>query len=89
MKQKQTINLGFRGWMLLIYQALAFFAFIVFTNYPMNILADMYGGAQKISSIYTACILAGIVVQLIVSSFIGKIKNTGHGHCTQSLYGQK
>lgn len=74
MKQKKNINIGFRGWMLLIYQALAFFAFIVFTNYPMNILADMYGGAQKISSLYTACILAGIVVQLILSSFIGKIK---------------
>lgn len=75
MKQKKSINIGFRGWMLLIYQALAFLAFIVFTNYPMNILADMYGGAQRLSSLYTTCTLIGIVVQLLLSSFIGKIRN--------------
>lgn len=75
MQQKKSINLGFRGWMLVIYQALAFFAFTVFTNFPMNILADMYGGAQKISTIYTVATLLGIVAQLILTRFIGRMKS--------------
>ena len=73
--QKKSINLGFRGWMLLIYQAIAFFTFTVFTNFPMNILADMYGGAQKISTIYTIATFLGIVIQLVLTRFIGKMKS--------------
>lgn len=75
MQQKKTMNFGFRGWMLIIYQAIAFLSFMVFTNYPMNILADMYGGAQKISMIYTISIVVGIIAQIIIARFIGKIKN--------------
>lgn len=75
MEQKKSINLGFRGWMLVIYQAIAFFTFTAFTNWPMNILADMYGGSQTVSTIYTVATLVCIVVQLILSRFIGKIKN--------------
>lgn len=73
--QKKSIALGFRGWMLLIYQAVAFFTFTVFTNFPMNILADFYGGAQKISTIYTIATLLGIVVQLVLTRFVGKMKS--------------
>jgi MFS family permease len=75
MQRKKTMNFGFRGWMLIIYQAIAFLSFMVFTNYPMNILADMYGGAQKISMIYTISIVVGIVAQIVIARFIGKIKN--------------
>ncbi len=75
MQKKQSIGIGFRGTMLLIYQFLAFFTFIVFTNWPMNILADMYGGAAKISTIYTAATVVCIIVQLILSRFIGKLKS--------------
>ena len=75
MQQKKTVNFGFRGWMLVIYQAIAFLSFMVFTNYPMNILADMYGGAQKLSMIYTISIVVGIIAQIIIARFIGKIKN--------------
>lgn len=73
--QKKSIALGFRGWMLLIYQAVAFFTFTVFTNFPMNILADLYGGAQKISTLYTIATLLGIVVQLVLTRFVGKMKS--------------
>lgn len=73
--QKKSIALGFRGWMLLIYQAVAFFTFTVFTNFPMNILADLYGGAQKISTLYTVATLLGIVVQLVLTRFVGKMKS--------------
>ncbi len=75
MKQKNSISFGFRGWMLLIYQALANISFIVFINYPMNVLADLYGGAQKVSSVYTTSgIIAGLLT-LILTRYIGKIKN--------------
>lgn len=73
--QKKSVNFGFRGWMLLIYQAIAFFTFTVFTNFPMNILADLYGGAQKISTIYTIATFVGIVVQLVLSRYIGRMKS--------------
>ncbi len=75
MEQKKTINFGFRGWMLIIYQAIAFVSFMVFTNYPMNVLSSMYGGAATVSTIYTISLLIGIVLQLILVRFIGKIKN--------------
>ena len=74
-KQKKNLGFGFHGWMLILYQALAFFAMTVFTNYPMNILSEMYGGAQKVSTIYTVGCIISIIVQLILSGFIGKIKN--------------
>lgn len=75
MEKKKNIGFGFRGWMLIIYQFLAFFTFMVFTNFPMNILAGFYGGAQRISLLYTIATLTTIIFQLIISRFIGRIKN--------------
>lgn len=77
-----SFNFGFRGWLLLIYQAIAFVTFTAFTNWPMNILGDIYGGAQTMSTIYTVCTLLGIVVQLVISAFfIRKIKNVKAMSC--------
>lgn len=75
MEKKKSIGFGFRGWMLIIYQALAMLAFVVFTNWPLNALADMYGGSQTVSMIYTVSMILGIILQLILSRYIGKIKN--------------
>lgn len=79
MNQKQSISLGARGWLLLVHQFLAFIVFMVFTNYPMNILAtelsDVYGDAQTISMIYTVSMLVGMAIQLVLSQFIGKVKS--------------
>ncbi|MCD8149396.1 MAG: MFS transporter [Clostridiales bacterium] len=72
MSQKKSINIGFRGWMLVIYQFTAFFMYTAFTNYPLNILSDFYGGATKISTIYTICGLIGIAFQLALSGQIRK-----------------
>ena len=69
---------GFRGWMLMIYQFLAYLAMVCFTNWPMNALGDFYDpvmGAQGVSKIYTMAAVIGVVVQVIASPFIGKIKN--------------
>lgn len=74
-QKKKSINFGFRGWMLIIYQAIAFVTYQVFTNYPLNILADMYGGAQVLSKVYSICAICGIIVQLVLAGFIFKIKN--------------
>lgn len=75
MEKKKNIGLGFYGYMLLIFQAAAFFTQVVFTNYPMNILADFYGGATLLPKIFTAGTLCAIVFQLILSKNIGKIKS--------------
>lgn len=69
----KNVNFGVRGWILLIYQFLAFVAFTVFTNYPMNMLADLYGGGELLPKLYTAGAVVAIIFQLILSQFIGKI----------------
>lgn len=75
MEQKKSIGFGLRGWLLIIVLFTGFMMFQVFTNFPLNILSDFYGGAQKIAMIYTAGTLIGIVLQIILSIFIGKIKS--------------
>jgi MFS family permease len=74
-KTKLGINFGFRGWMLLIFEITAFLVFQAFGNFPMNMLGDLYGGAEKISPIYTIASLVGIVIQLILAGFVGKMKS--------------
>lgn len=78
----KSLNFGAKGWVLLIYQFLAFIAFTVFTNWPMNVLADFYGGSQAVSSIYTTGAVIAIVIQLILSAFIGKLKSIKAFGCT-------
>lgn len=75
MQQKKSINLGFRGWMLVLYQAIAMMTYQVFTNYPLNILADLYGGSSKVSMVYTIGAVIGIIIQLIFANMINKVKN--------------
>lgn len=74
-KTKLGINFGFRGWMLLIFEITAFLVFQAFGNFPMNMLGDLYGGAAKISPIYTVASLVGIAIQLILANFVGKMKS--------------
>ena len=74
-KTKLGINFGFRGWMLMIFEITAFLLFQAFTNFPMNMLADMYGGAQKLSTLYTIGTLVGIVFQLILAGKVSKMKS--------------
>ena len=50
-KTKLGINFGFRGWMLMIFEITAFLLFQAMGNFPMNMLGDLYGGAEKISPI--------------------------------------
>ena len=89
MQQKKSINFGAKGWILIIFQAIAFLAFTVFTNYPMNLLASsgFYGGwtgdpstgditgTALVSTVYTASSIVAIIIQLIFSRFMGKIRS--------------
>ena len=45
MEQSKVRGYGSRGWVLIIWIATAFLAYMVVGNYPLNILADLYGGA--------------------------------------------
>ena len=76
--EQKTKGFGFRGWMLMIYQFMAYLAMVCFTNWPKNALGDYYdpvAGAQGVSKIYTIAAVIGVVIQVIVSPMIGKIKN--------------
>jgi len=75
MESKKVVGFGGRGWLLMIYQALAYVTFQVFTQYPLNILADLYGGAQLISKIYSTAAIVGIVVQLLLAGVIARSRN--------------
>ena len=74
-KTKLGLNFGFRGWMLLIFEITAFLVFQAFGNFPMNMLGDVYGGADKISPIYTIASLVGIAIQLVLANFVSKMKS--------------
>lgn len=75
MEQNKVKGYGARGWLLIIWIATAFLAYMVIGNYPLNILADLYGGQQTLSTIYTVASVIGVIIQLIASSFIGRLKS--------------
>ena len=92
MQQKKSINIGWRGWMLVIYQFTAMLAYVVFNNYPMNALAGsgLYGGQQKVSTVSSIGIIVGIFCQIILAGKVGKIKSVkrlsiGLGIATMAL----
>lgn len=74
-KKSNALNYGVRGWILIIWIATAFLAYTAIGNYPLNILSDLFGGQQTLSNIYTISSIIGIIIQLFVSSFIGKLKS--------------
>ena len=74
MQQKKSIGFGFRGWMLILYQAIAYLTFQCFTQYPLNILADFYGGSQKVANIYSICAVVGILVQIVLAGIVARMK---------------
>lgn len=75
MQQKKSINFGWRGWLLILWVATAMFSYVVAGNYPLNIMADLYGGAQTLSLIYTGASIVGIIIQIIFSRKAGAIKS--------------
>jgi len=75
MQKKKSVGYGLRGWLLILWIATAFLAYMVVGNYPLNILNELYGGQQTLSTIYTTASVVGIVIQLIFGSRIGRMKS--------------
>jgi len=75
MEQKKSLGFGLRGWILIIVLFTGFMTFQVFTNYPLNILKDFYGGNEAVAMLLTLGTLVGIVLQLVLSAFMPKIKS--------------
>lgn len=75
MNQKKAIGFGFRGWMLILYLALAYITYQAFTQYPLNILSDFYGGAGIVSKIYSICAIVGIFIQLLLVGPLSRMKS--------------
>ncbi len=77
MEQKKIKGFGARGWMLIIYQFIAFLVYVAFTNWPMNVLGDVYSpeNPQLISTLYTIAQILGIGTQLVLSTQLGKVKS--------------
>ncbi len=74
--QNKVRGFGTRGIILIIVLFLGFFMFQTFTNYPVNILSeDFLGGAQRVAMLMTIGTFVGIVIQLVLSRFIGRIKS--------------
>ena len=85
MEQSKVRGYGIRGWVLIIWIATAFLAYTAIGNYPLNILSDLYGGQQTLSTIYTTASIIGVIVQLIASSFIGKLKSVKKLGCIMGV----
>ena len=82
MSQKKTVGFGFRGCMLILFQAVAYMTFQCFTQYPLNILADFYGGANVVSRYYSICAIVGIFIQLLLIGPVSRVKNLKALCCT-------
>ena len=80
---KRGIGYGFRGWLLILFQAIAFVTYTVCTNYPLNILNGLFDGfaggegqgMQLLSMIYTIAAVVAIILQLLLANKIGKAKS--------------
>lgn len=85
MENNKVKGYGSRGWVLIIWIATAFLAYTAIGNYPLNILSDLYGGQQVLSTIYTVASIIGVIVQLVASSFIGKMKSVKKLGCIMGV----
>ena len=78
MGQNKVKGYGKRGWLLIIWIATAFLAYTVIGNYPLNVLSlagDIYGGQQALANIYTIASVLGVIIQLVLTGWIGKMKS--------------
>lgn len=71
---------GFRGSLLILYQAIGFFMFTVFNSFGQNIQANgnaaQYGwNVANVSKVYTGVVLLGVVFQLVFSKKLAHVKN--------------
>ena len=85
MKTLKSMNFGVFGWILLIYQFIAYVAQTSFAGWPLNFMADMYGGAALVSGLYTAGVIVVLIIQLVMSKFVAKIKSVRKLGCVAGV----
>ena len=67
---------GWRGWMLMIYQMIAYIGYVAFTSYPVNVLSSQVGGTTVTTFItMVGSLLSFIITYFIVAPRIGRIRN--------------
>lgn len=80
---KKSIGFGFRGWMVLIYQFLAFICYVTINNFGQNVMANVNAGVlgwnpTLVPTVYTVAIIVSVVLQFIFGKKIansGKVRN--------------
>ncbi|MCR5665632.1 MAG: hypothetical protein K6G01_02275 [Eubacterium sp.] len=75
MEQKKSLGFGARGWLLMFVMFTGMVSFMVFRNYPVNILADFYGGAAPLGQLLTIGSILGVIIQIVLSRLFGRIKS--------------
>ncbi len=75
------MGFGGRGWVLIFVMFSGMVSFMVFRNYPVNILSDFYGGVQITGVLLTVGSIVGVVIQLILSRLFGRIKSVKKPAC--------
>ena len=80
---RKNIGFGFRGWMVLIYQFLAFICYVTINNFGQNVMANVNAGTlgwnpALVPTVYTIATIiwgwgGGWVGGLIANS--GKVRN--------------
>ena len=75
-KKDSLYNFGFRGWILVIYQAIGYAVYTALTNYPSNIMSQYYGGATTTTLMSLVGTPLGFVINyLILAPNVGKVKS--------------
>lgn len=80
MGNNKKISFGFRGWMVILYQAIGFYLYVVYNSFAQNIQATgnemMYGwSAARVPTVYTITIIIGVIFQVIFARRIVNARN--------------
>ena len=68
--QKKSIGFGFRGWIVLIYQFLAFVMYVSLNNFGQNVMANVNANvrgwnATLVPTVYTIVCVVSVIIQFI------------------------
>ena len=80
---RKNIGFGFRGWMVLIYQFLAFICYVTLNNFGQNVMANVNAGTlgwnpALVPTVYTIATIISVILQFIFGKKIansGKVRN--------------
>lgn len=76
-RQSMPKGYGFRGWMVMVYQMIAYVGYVAYTSYPVNVLSSHVAGGTETTTLVTliGSLLSFFISYLIVAPRIGRIRN--------------